>query len=153
MLDARHDYEDVSKLTKAEMARFDKEKVDDFKKALEEYSESLAVRQREVSSDSLFVRRSTKRSSPVVTVSGCIELATLHRSARQSHRIEQQQHRLSRCNQFVIVKTPVSSSSQCILVVLSRPFLTLTRSSLLTRFYVDCTSWSRHPQGFSISQL
>jgi len=52
MLDARHDFEDVSKLTKAEMARFDKEKVDDFKKALEEYSESLAVRQREVSSDS-----------------------------------------------------------------------------------------------------
>jgi len=52
MLDARHDFEDVSKLTKAEMARFDKEKVDDFKKALEGYSESLAVRQREVSSDS-----------------------------------------------------------------------------------------------------
>ncbi|GAA5878673.1 hypothetical protein JCM16303_002164 [Sporobolomyces ruberrimus] len=48
MLDARHDFEDVSKLTKAEMARFDKEKVDDFKKALEEFAESLAVRQREI---------------------------------------------------------------------------------------------------------
>ncbi|GAA5963118.1 hypothetical protein JCM3765_001776 [Sporobolomyces pararoseus] len=48
MLDARHDFEDVSKLTKAEMARFDKEKVDDFKKALEEYTDSLALRQREV---------------------------------------------------------------------------------------------------------
>ncbi|GAA5999356.1 hypothetical protein JCM5350_007035 [Sporobolomyces pararoseus] len=48
MLDARHDFEDVSKLTKAEMARFDKEKVDDFKKALEEYTDSLAFRQREV---------------------------------------------------------------------------------------------------------
>ncbi|GAA6012246.1 hypothetical protein JCM11491_007070 [Sporobolomyces phaffii] len=48
MLDARHDFEDVSKLTKAEMARFDKEKVDDFKKALEEYADSLALRQREV---------------------------------------------------------------------------------------------------------
>ncbi|GAA5893727.1 hypothetical protein JCM5296_001118 [Sporobolomyces johnsonii] len=48
MLDARHDFEDVSKLTKAEMARFDKEKVDDFKKALEDYADSLAMRQREV---------------------------------------------------------------------------------------------------------
>ncbi|GAA5919562.1 hypothetical protein JCM1841_001015 [Sporobolomyces salmonicolor] len=47
-LDARHDFEDVSKLTKAEMARFDKEKVDDFKKALEDYADSLAMRQREV---------------------------------------------------------------------------------------------------------
>ncbi|BGP48060.1 Vacuolar protein sorting-associated protein vps5 [Rhodotorula kratochvilovae] len=48
MLDARHDFDDVSKLTKAEMARFDKEKVDDFKKALEDYADSLAARQREV---------------------------------------------------------------------------------------------------------
>ncbi|GAA5836177.1 hypothetical protein JCM3766R1_001986 [Sporobolomyces carnicolor] len=48
MLDARHDFEDVSKLTKAEMARFDKEKVDDFKKALEEFTDSLALRQREI---------------------------------------------------------------------------------------------------------
>ncbi|GAA6027358.1 hypothetical protein JCM8097_002624 [Rhodosporidiobolus ruineniae] len=48
MLDARHDFDDVSKLTKAEMARVDKEKVDDFKKALEEYADSLAARQRQV---------------------------------------------------------------------------------------------------------
>ncbi|GAA6048267.1 hypothetical protein JCM3770_006512 [Rhodotorula araucariae] len=48
MLDARHDFDDVSKLTKAEMVRFDKEKVDDFKKALEDYADSLAARQREV---------------------------------------------------------------------------------------------------------
>lgn len=48
MLDSRHDFEDVSKLTKAEMARFDKEKVEDFKRALEEYADSLAARQREV---------------------------------------------------------------------------------------------------------
>jgi len=46
MLDARHDFDDVSKLTKAEMARFDKEKVDDFKKALEDFADSLAARQR-----------------------------------------------------------------------------------------------------------
>ncbi|BGP16058.1 Vacuolar protein sorting-associated protein vps5 [Rhodosporidiobolus nylandii] len=48
MLDAKHDFDDVSKLTKAEMARVDKEKVDDFKKALEEYADSLAARQRQV---------------------------------------------------------------------------------------------------------
>lgn len=47
-LDAKSDFEDVSKLTKAEMARFDKEKVDDFKRAVEEYVEGLARRQREV---------------------------------------------------------------------------------------------------------
>ncbi|ORY92476.1 Vps5 C terminal like-domain-containing protein [Leucosporidium creatinivorum] len=49
MLDAKQDFEDVSKLTKAEMARFDKEKVEDFKKAIEDYADGLATRQREVS--------------------------------------------------------------------------------------------------------
>lgn len=48
MHDARHDFDDVSKLTKAEMARFDRDKVDDFKKALEDYADSMAERQREV---------------------------------------------------------------------------------------------------------
>ncbi|GAA5901547.1 hypothetical protein JCM6882_006309 [Rhodosporidiobolus microsporus] len=46
MLDAKHDFDDVSKLTKAEMARVDKEKVDDFKKALEDFADSMAARQR-----------------------------------------------------------------------------------------------------------
>ncbi|KAK4700994.1 hypothetical protein P7C70_g5249, partial [Phenoliferia sp. Uapishka_3] len=48
MLDSKQDFEDVSKLTKAEMARFDKEKVEDFKKAVEEYADGLVLRQREV---------------------------------------------------------------------------------------------------------
>lgn len=48
MLDAKSDFDDVSKLTKAEMARFDKEKVDDFKKAIEDYADGMAARQREV---------------------------------------------------------------------------------------------------------
>lgn len=48
MIDARQDFEDVSKLTKAEMARFDKEKVDDVKKAIEDYADGMAARQREV---------------------------------------------------------------------------------------------------------
>ncbi len=47
-LDSKSDFEDVSKLTKAEMARFDKEKVDDFKRAIEDYAEGLARRQRDV---------------------------------------------------------------------------------------------------------
>lgn len=49
-LDAKQDFEDVSKLTKAEMARFDKEKVEDFKKAVEDYVEGMLLRQREVRS-------------------------------------------------------------------------------------------------------
>lgn len=48
MLDAKQDFEDVSKLTKAEMARFDKEKVEDFKKAVAAYADGLVMRQREV---------------------------------------------------------------------------------------------------------
>lgn len=47
-MDAKEDFEDVSKLTKAEMARFDKEKVEDFKKAIEDYADAMVVRQREV---------------------------------------------------------------------------------------------------------
>lgn len=49
MIDAKQDFEDVSKLTRAEMARFDKEKVEDFKKAIEDYADGMAMRQREVS--------------------------------------------------------------------------------------------------------
>lgn len=64
MLDARHDFEDVSKLTKAEMARFDKEKVDDFKKALEEFTDSLALRQREVGPRSSRVSFSADSARP-----------------------------------------------------------------------------------------
>lgn len=48
-LDAKQDFEDVSKLTKAELARFDKEKIEDFKKAVEAYVDGLVLRQREVS--------------------------------------------------------------------------------------------------------
>lgn len=48
-LDAHRDFDDVSKLTKAEMSRFDKEKVEDFKKAVEDYAEGMVLRQREVS--------------------------------------------------------------------------------------------------------
>ncbi|KAM0787508.1 hypothetical protein ACM66B_003580 [Microbotryomycetes sp. NB124-2] len=48
VIDAKQDFEDVGKLTKAEMVRFDKEKVDDFKRALEDYVDGMAMRQREV---------------------------------------------------------------------------------------------------------
>jgi sorting nexin-1/2 len=96
MLDARHDFEDVSKLTKAEMARFDKEKVDDFKKALEEYTDSLALRQREVSLFfppfllSLSALGPTESKISTLTsrnnFSGRRWLATLSRSTRQDGR-------------------------------------------------------------------
>ncbi|KAM0748347.1 Vps5-domain-containing protein [Meredithblackwellia eburnea MCA 4105] len=48
MMDAKQDFEDVSKLTKAEMARFDKEKIDDFKRAVAVYADGMVSRQREV---------------------------------------------------------------------------------------------------------
>lgn len=59
-LDAKEDFEDVSKLTKAEMARFDKEKIEDFKKAVVDYADGMVVRQREVrpsASSSLYLSR------------------------------------------------------------------------------------------------
>jgi sorting nexin-1/2 len=48
--DAKRDFEDVGKLVKAEMARFDKEKVEDFKKAVEDYADGMVLRQRSVNS-------------------------------------------------------------------------------------------------------
>lgn len=93
MLDARHDFEDVSKLTKAEMARFDKEKVDDFKKALEEFADSLAVRQREVSEEFFSSARRRvshgKLTTAVSTLTRTTDrsrLAALSRSPRQGRR-------------------------------------------------------------------
>jgi sorting nexin-1/2 len=47
-LTLRRDFEDVSRLIKSEMVRFDKEKTADFKDAIEKYSERLAIRQREI---------------------------------------------------------------------------------------------------------
>lgn len=41
----KRDFEDVSKLIKSEMIRFDKEKVEDFKSALERYAAGLVKRQ------------------------------------------------------------------------------------------------------------
>lgn len=49
MIDTKRDFEDVCKLTRAEMVRFDKEKVDDFKSAIENHVEGMLLRQREVS--------------------------------------------------------------------------------------------------------
>ncbi|KAK4056043.1 Vacuolar protein sorting-associated protein vps5 [Microbotryomycetes sp. JL221] len=48
MIDAKQEFDDVSKLTKAEMARFDQEKVQDLKRALEEFVDGMAIRQREI---------------------------------------------------------------------------------------------------------
>lgn len=53
MIDAKQDFEDVSKLTKAEMTRFDQEKVDDFKKAIGNYVDGMAMRQRLVSTEAM----------------------------------------------------------------------------------------------------
>lgn len=47
-MDAKQDFEDVGKLIKAEMVRFDSEKVEDFKRAVEEYAIGMVLRQRQV---------------------------------------------------------------------------------------------------------
>ena len=74
-LESKSDFEDVSKLTKAEMARFDKEKVDDFKRAIEDYAEGLAKRQREVVSiwqayTDLLMRATGTNPTPVLPADG-----------------------------------------------------------------------------------
>lgn len=38
----------MGKLIKTEMTRFDKEKVDDFKRAIEDYSDGIVLRQRAI---------------------------------------------------------------------------------------------------------
>ncbi|CAG8597622.1 3663_t:CDS:10, partial [Cetraspora pellucida] len=45
--DCKHEFEDVSKLIKAELDRFDKEKVEDFKNSVEAFLESMVKTQKE----------------------------------------------------------------------------------------------------------
>ncbi|CAG8748896.1 8123_t:CDS:2, partial [Racocetra fulgida] len=45
--DCKHEFEDVSKLIKAELDRFDKEKVEDFKNSVEAFLESMVQTQKE----------------------------------------------------------------------------------------------------------
>jgi len=49
-LDARHEFEHVSKLIKAEMGRFEKERVEDLKNSLHAFLEGMIERQKEASS-------------------------------------------------------------------------------------------------------
>lgn len=46
--DCKHEYDDISKLVKAELDRFDKEKVEDFKISIEMFLESIIKTQKEV---------------------------------------------------------------------------------------------------------
>ncbi|CAG8562487.1 12790_t:CDS:10 [Dentiscutata heterogama] len=46
--DCKHEFEDVSKLIKAELDRFDKEKVEDFKNSVEAFLESMVQTQKEI---------------------------------------------------------------------------------------------------------
>lgn len=47
-MDAKQEFDHVSKLVKTEVARFERERIDDFKKALEEFLEGMIERQKEV---------------------------------------------------------------------------------------------------------
>lgn len=47
--DAKLEYEQVSKLVKTEMARFEQERIEDFKESLQAFLEGMISRQKEVS--------------------------------------------------------------------------------------------------------
>jgi len=54
--DCKHEFEDVSKLIKAELDRFDKEKVEDLKTGIETLLESTVQTQKKVKFYSLYTR-------------------------------------------------------------------------------------------------
>lgn len=47
MLDAKHEFEHVSRLVKSEVARFEHERIEDFKKSLEHLLDGMISRQKE----------------------------------------------------------------------------------------------------------
>jgi sorting nexin-1/2 len=47
-LEAKHEFDHVSKLVKSEVARFERERVEDFKESLHQFLEGMISRQREV---------------------------------------------------------------------------------------------------------
>jgi sorting nexin-1/2 len=47
-LDAKHEFDQCSKLIKSEMARFEQERVDDFKISLQSFLDGMITRQKEV---------------------------------------------------------------------------------------------------------
>lgn len=47
-LESKHEYDHVSKLVKAEMARFEQERIEDFKDSLHAFLEGMISRQKEV---------------------------------------------------------------------------------------------------------
>jgi hypothetical protein len=47
-LDAKHEFDQCSKLIKSEMARFEQERVDDFKISLQSFLDGMISRQKEV---------------------------------------------------------------------------------------------------------
>lgn len=48
-LDAKHEFDQCSKLIKLEMARFEQERIDDFKDVLQVFLNGMVSRQKEVS--------------------------------------------------------------------------------------------------------
>lgn len=47
MLDAKQEFEQVSRLVKSEVARFEQERIEDFKKSLEHLLDGMIARQKE----------------------------------------------------------------------------------------------------------
>lgn len=54
-LDAKHEYDHVSKLVKTEVARFEQERIEDFKDSLHAFLEGMISRQTEVGDDDILM--------------------------------------------------------------------------------------------------
>lgn len=60
--ESKLEYEQVSKLVKQEVARFEQERIDDFKDSLHAFLEGMITRQKDVSFSSLFASAITDMS-------------------------------------------------------------------------------------------
>lgn len=87
-LNAKQEFDDVSKLLKAEMARYDKEKVEDFKKAIEGYVDGMLTRQREIVAIWTSYQQHLLKAAEVNTQ---LMTAAQEESRRQQQQLQQQQ--------------------------------------------------------------
>lgn len=75
-MDAKHDFDRCSKLIKAEMARFELERVEDFKIALQTFLDGMISRQKEVSVHRFVVQPAWERANLDVDSSSLVGKST-----------------------------------------------------------------------------
>lgn len=69
---SRKEFEDISKLIKSELDRFDKEKVEDFKVGVESFLESIIENQKQVSCSQSFMQISKRCFNVGSLVDNCV---------------------------------------------------------------------------------